>query len=611
MGRRSRFALGVLIVLWFLFFWRQIVGGEVWYCCDNLLINIPSKVFLVSELTHGRFPLWNPYLFSGTPFFADINLAVLHPFNLLYLILPPFRALTVGILLLFLAGSIGMYVLGRTLRLGWFASLAGAIVFGFSGSLVVYANNIPILQVAVMLPWVLATWIRYLGLPMGKRLVVFVFASSFQIISGHPQLTFYTWLVLLAYAILEKSKPQLIIKAALPVAVATSVQVIPFLWFAFNSTRVGSNFGISAIDSIHPLSLIRLVIPSIVGNLSRGTAWIQAGSMHGYVGIFPLLFVLFAWKSRAGKFFLAVAVISLFLSIGKYGFAWFREPSQFLFFWSFGLAGTTMVSVDYLAGKVRQSRYILIMSIMFILLAAVPWEHVTLPGFFPGRLLIKIASLPWQHRRIISESLIYNFSLFGVLGIFTAAVIARLKSSLVAKTLLLCVLFVDLYVYGQTNLTTIPQESVLGWQRSTNERVASWGLSDQYRYYTDPEIYPYPEKLPFGQFNDPGESAWQFKILRPTLGMLYGLSAVDGYASMVKRSYQQKFGTSATNPTGVVISSITDPLLPKLGVRYIITKSNNPRLTDTKRYRVLAVDGEIAIYEDGKAVSIRSAEETE
>src|SRR3989338_5154741 len=155
MERYRRFGIGVLIAFWFIFFWRQIAGGEVWYCCDNLLINIPSKVFMVSEHTQRRFPLWNPYLFSGTPFFADINLAVLHPLNLLYIVLPPFRALTVGILLLFLVGSSGMYFLGRTLNLGRFASLVGAVVFGFSGSLVVFANNVSILQVAVAVPWVL------------------------------------------------------------------------------------------------------------------------------------------------------------------------------------------------------------------------------------------------------------------------------------------------------------------------------------------------------------------------------------------------------------------------------------------------------------------------
>lgn len=610
----------VLISLWLLFFWPQIAGGEVWYCCDNLLINVPSKVFLAEELKQGRFPLWNPYLFSGTPFFADINLAVLHPLNLLYLVLPPFRALTVGILVLFLVGSLGMYVLGRTLKLGSFPSLVGAVVFGFSGSLVVYANNVPILQVAVLVPWVLATWIRYLEVPTGKRFVAFVLVASFQIISGHPQLTFYTWLLLAGYAMFQRSSLQVVAKAGFFVALVTSVQVIPFLWFALQSTRVGSDIGFATINSVHPSSLVRLIVPGIVGNLSRGTAWIQTGSIHGYIGFLPFLLLPFAWKSRVGRFFLLMGFVSLFMAIGKYAVAWFREPAQFLFFWSFGLACATMVAAETLVQKSERARYMLAIGLMFLLAAGIlatqearMWELLSAFPFFPDRLVVKLIALPSEQRQIIAEGLLYNVSLFGTLGILAALAIGRLPSSLVAKTILLGVLFVDLYVYGQTNVTTIQEKIVRGWQEEANARVASWKLlrTNEYRYYTDPALYPYPYKKQFGQFNDPGESAWQFKILRPSTGMMFGLSAVDGYAAMVLRSYQRKFGGVARDPTGVTISSIVDPRLGEAGVRYIITKPDNPRLGRTTRYRMLAVDGEIAIYEDSKAVPVRFARETE
>ena len=602
MERYRRFGIGILIAFWLVFFWRQIAGGEVWYCCDNLLINIPSKVFLAQELRQGRFPLNNPYLFSGTPFFADINLAVLHPLNLLYLILPPFRALTVGILLLFLTGSVGMYFLGRTLTLGRFGSLAGAMVFGFSGSLVVYANNISILQVAVLVPWVLAAWIR-------GRIIAFVLIAALQVISGHPQLTYYTWLLLAAYS--WKGRLLSLVKAGIFVFLVSAPQSIPFVAFAFSSTRQGQDVVSASAGSFHPLSLARLIIPGIVGNLSQGTAWIQAGSIHGYVGFLPLLLAPFAWKAKIGRFFIAVAMVSILMAMGKYTIAWFREPSQFLFLWSFGIAGAAMVAADYLAAKARQNRYILLMSLMFLLLATIPWEHLPLPGFFPLRLLEKIASLSRQQREIISESLLYNFSLFGMLGLFVAIAIGRLRSSLVSKTIFLGVLFVDLYVYGHTNVTTIPETIVKGWQEETRDRIATWKLeTNKYRYYTDPAVYPYPYKKTFGQFNDPGESAWQFKILRPTIGMLYGLSSVDGYASMVKRSYQQWFGVPARDPTGVAIPSVVDPRLKEAGVRYIITKPNNPLLADTKRYRKLAVEGEIAVYEDNNAVPVTSAKET-
>ncbi|MBI3956024.1 hypothetical protein HY339_02110 [Candidatus Gottesmanbacteria bacterium] len=604
----------ILIVFWLVFFWRQIVGGEVWYCCDNLLVNIPSKVFLAEELKAGRFPLWNPYIFSGTPFFADINLAVLHPFNLLYLVFPPFRALTVGILILFLAGSTGMYFLGRTLKLGRFASLVGAVVFGFSGSLVVYANNIPILQVAVLVPWVMAAWIRYLKSMTGQDLVMFVLVAAFQFFSGHPQFTYYTWLLLALYS-WRRLWP--LAKAGGLVLMVSALQLVPFLTFALSSTRAGADFTFVTTDSVKPLSLIRLILPGIVGNLSGGTAWIQAGTIHGYVGFLPLLLAPLAWTTKIGRFFLTIAVVWLLMAMGKYtpvywlayhivpGIAWFREPVQTLFLWGFGIAGAAMVAVESLLKKPRSIRYLLVIGIIFLMVAGIMRilnanivetmvSHVTSKAYPSG----------------FMQELVYNLAFIGAIGILGGIGVGMVRERL-AKIMVLGVLFADLYVYGQTNVTTLPEATVVSWQKSTQERVASWKLSGQYRYYTDPAIYPYPDKVPFGQFNDPGESAWQFKILRPTTGMLYGVAAVDGYASMVPASYQRRFGEPERyDPTGVVIPSIIHPLLPKLGVRYIITRPHNPLLGDTTRFRLLESDGVIAVYEDSWAIPITSAEET-
>ncbi|MBI4066257.1 YfhO family protein, partial [Candidatus Gottesmanbacteria bacterium] len=636
MGRRSRYVFGVLITLWLTFFWRQIVGGEVWYCCDNLLVNIPAKVFFSQELIQGRFPLWNPYIFSGTPFFADINLAVLHPLNLLYLALLPFRALTLSILVLFLVGSIGMYVLSKAIRLSSFASVTGAIVFGFSGTLIVYANNISILQVVVLVPWVIAMWIGYWAVPSGKRLAAFVLVASLQVLSGHPQFTYYTWLILIAYTAFQPSLPwsvrlRHLIKAVLLVLLVSSVQAVPFVEFAFSSTRVGRDFAYATIDSIHPLSLIRLILPGIVGDLSRGTAWIQGGSIHGYVGILPLLLFPVAWRTPHGRFFAVIAVISLIMAMGKYtpvfwlayhvipGIAWFRQPGQFLFLWSFGLAVVTSIALDTLIKRPTRAQYILAFALFVLIGAGVIrlqgfglWELLHDLPHVPDRLQQKLFALPPSQRQIITDGILYNLSLVGTLLVLAALAIHRLYlSGFTAKVFIVGLLFADLYVYGQTNVTTIHETIVRGWQEEQRTRIAFWKLSEtsKYRYYTDPAVYPYPEKKPFGQFNDPGESAWQFAILRPNTGMLYGLSAVDGYASMVSSSYQRWFGQPSRDPTGVTISSIVDPRLGGSGVRYILTKPNNPLFDDTKRYRVLAVDGEIAIYEDNKAVSTEGVPE--
>lgn len=616
----------LLVALFGVFFGKQITGGEVWYCCDNLLINVPSKVFLIRELSLGRFPIWNPYIFSGTPFWADINLAILHPNTLLYFFFSPFRALTIGILSSYIVASFGMYVLGRTFRLGRFASVAGAVVFGFSGSLIVYANNIPLLQVAVLVPWVCAVWVKYMEHPTGKQLAWFVATSSLQIFSGHPQLTYYTWLMLFVYTIVKKPGFQSVkhsLKAATLVALMTSVQLVPFISFMLDSTRIGQDFATAASGSIHPLSLLRLLLPGMVGNLSGGTAWIQAGSMHGYVGFIPLLLIPIAWKSgRTGKFFIAIAIFSLLMVMGKFtpvyglayylipAFSFFREPGQFLFLSTFGMAVGVMAAVEALLRKSERARYMQVIGIVFLLAAGIVFinqsgmrQEIASWQFLPDRLLTKLTALPDRQWRVIMDGIVFNLSFFGLSGLLAGFAVARMHRSRVARILFLGILCSELWVYGQTNVTTIVEATVTGWQEEAGKRAATWKLTegDGYRYYTDPVIYPYPDKKPFGQWNDPGESQWQFKILRPSLGMLYGIGAVDGYASMVLRSYQQKFAEFSRDPTGVSISSIVDPRLSEAGVRYIITKPNNPTLADTKQYHLLAADEKSAVYENTKA----------
>lgn len=572
MGRRGGFSIGVLIVLWLAFFWRQIAGGEVWYCCDNLLINVPSRVFFAHELKAGRFPLWNPYLFSGTPFFADINLSLLHPFNLLYLIFAPFRALTVSILALFLVASVGMYWYGRTLRFSRFASLFGAIAFGFSGSLVVYANNVSLLQVAALLPWVLAAWTR-------GRMALFVLVASFQVLSGHPQLTFLTWLLLLCLSWRDLGE---LLRAGLWVFGCTAMQVVPFVLFALSSTRIASTgILVASASSVHPLSVARLFIPALVGDLSRGTAWVQGGTIHGYVGFLPLVLALGAWRQRRARVFLMVAALSLLASMSPYD-VFFRQSAQFLLLWEVGICVAAMYAVD----RITRS-------------AAGRQPLVLFSALLPRRLEESITAFPEQ-------AVSYNLALISAFSVLCAGALLRLRSSAIAKLVLLGVLFADLSAWGHTNVTTIPESSVMGWYRQARERLASWNLAPGYRYYTDPALYPYPGKKPLGQYNDPGESAWQFLILRPGIGMLYGLPAVDGYASMVLRSYQQRFGGDRMDPTGVVIPSIDHPLLPKLGVRYLITKPNNVLLSDAAHYHLLATDGTIAVYEDRRAAPVTS-----
>ncbi len=73
---------------------------------DQLLDFWPWRLFLRSELLHGRFPLWNPLIAGGVPFAGCVQAAPFFPTTLLLLVLAARRhgAVAVAFLKLFVAG---------------------------------------------------------------------------------------------------------------------------------------------------------------------------------------------------------------------------------------------------------------------------------------------------------------------------------------------------------------------------------------------------------------------------------------------------------------------------------------------------------------------------
>ena len=92
----------------------------------------------------GRLALWNPHIFSGTPFFGGFQSALLYPPNWLYLCLPLAGAINVGIAIhVFLAG----FFMQLWMRFRGLCPLAGAlagVLFMFSGPyfLHIYAGHL-------------------------------------------------------------------------------------------------------------------------------------------------------------------------------------------------------------------------------------------------------------------------------------------------------------------------------------------------------------------------------------------------------------------------------------------------------------------------------------
>src|SRR3990167_7823843 len=106
-----------------LFFWPVLLPDRVLFGSDFLMFFYPMKQFLWEQVRdHGRLPLWNPHVFCGAPFLADIQVSAIYPGGALFYAMPPEQAYGWTVALHFFAAALGMFAFTRDFGLSWPAS---------------------------------------------------------------------------------------------------------------------------------------------------------------------------------------------------------------------------------------------------------------------------------------------------------------------------------------------------------------------------------------------------------------------------------------------------------------------------------------------------------
>jgi hypothetical protein len=87
--------------------------GSTFLDGDNFLQNFPMRALVGLDLRHHTLPLWNPYLFSGTPLLGGFNAGAAYPTTWLMAVLPIFTAWTLNLAIAYDVAILGMYVFLR------------------------------------------------------------------------------------------------------------------------------------------------------------------------------------------------------------------------------------------------------------------------------------------------------------------------------------------------------------------------------------------------------------------------------------------------------------------------------------------------------------------
>ncbi|MBI4056664.1 MAG: hypothetical protein HY399_03855 [Elusimicrobia bacterium] len=282
----------------------------------------PLKHLVSSRLQEGKLPLWNPYIFGGTPLLGNPQSAIFYPLSLLFYFFPIGSAFGWYSFLHVCLAGLGMYLLLKSQSLARSGALLLAVAYAFSPFLIYrIAQGVPTLLAALSyIPW---CWLAFLS--QRKGFLAFVFALQF--LSGHAQFLWINILGLLLGVVLcagWRRWSGFLWEGVLGLALV-AFQLGPTWEFSQRSIRTLWSGTFSQSYSMNWSSWLSFLNPHLLGNplgpLSVPEPSVYFESWTGYIGLIPLGLGVWGllgtgWKSARLPW--ALLGLSLFLSMGQH-----------------------------------------------------------------------------------------------------------------------------------------------------------------------------------------------------------------------------------------------------------------------------------------------------
>jgi hypothetical protein len=328
-------AVTAITLLVGLYFSRVIFHpGKMFLGLDIVGLHYVFEKYVADSIRSGRLPHWNPYLFSGYPALAHPQYLVFYPPQMLLRFLPTYRAISWAIIFHFWIAGLGMYALGRRLKLHPWIALACGLAFALNGALILraFAGHVWLVYALAWVPlaWLLVTIAiedRHLVATIGAGAVV-----ALIILTGHPTFPAYILAFLVLYGgflSLQAGREEgsrrrfwgalARLAAIFALGLAFSaVQVVPT---ALLASRAGLSSGYDLEQAnafaLSLNSLFIFLVPNILADSGTSLNW----EWVTYVGMLPVLAVPFAFMHKGVKpltrFLAFVVILAVWIAFGK------------------------------------------------------------------------------------------------------------------------------------------------------------------------------------------------------------------------------------------------------------------------------------------------------
>ncbi len=362
------------------FFWQPLFQNNVWLPRGGGDFNsfyYPLYAFASRSLHNGIFPFWNPTLYAGMPYAADIQTAALYPPTLLTLWLSNYQYGTLELLVIshYALAAVFMYAfLRHGFGLHRAACILGGLAFAACGFMTAQFGHVPMVMVAAWLPLAMLGAKRANDAGSLRWAVVAGFALAMSALAGHAQIFFYValtvalwwlWLLWARWSEQGGEQPSGIIHAptegrtsppvrdmswwlrllvpplaaALVFGLLAALQLLMSQELGSESVRAGISYAQSSTDfAAQPIGLLNLFLPHVWG--SNPQAYWSLGNWANtetwsYCGVITIMLAILACVGhkpsppaplpqgegrREGRdsrwFFVTLAVVSLLLTLG-------------------------------------------------------------------------------------------------------------------------------------------------------------------------------------------------------------------------------------------------------------------------------------------------------
>lgn len=358
-----------MFLLAVLLFWPWLRSGQSLYGSDFILLNYPQIQAIRESLLNGRLPLWSDAVFSGYPLFADPQVFLFYPPAWPLFLSDAARTLGWYVLIHLVVAGLGVSAVARALGASpWGSFLGGAcFMLGTSLPLHIQGGHLPHLQVTAWMPWLLRAALAHFRGGRRETLGIGAVVLALCLLGGHPQMAFYSllllgWLAFLSPRLGGMERLRALRSAALLSLLGfllAAVSLLPALELTLQSARATTmDYSFRTMGSLPPPHLLTVLLPRLFGSVPGGDYWPQEPIHYlgtvTYHGLLPLLVLAFLRRSHlaAGPwaFFVWPLPVSLLLALGSHtplyrlvvllpGFNLFRTPQYALILSAFALSG--------------------------------------------------------------------------------------------------------------------------------------------------------------------------------------------------------------------------------------------------------------------------------